>query len=972
MEQNTMFVDGPWLKDTNGRTLMLRGVNLSGSSKTPAHPPIINEAHYYNHRDVCFVGRPFPREEANEHFERLRRWGLTFLRFIVTWEAIEHSGPGIYDTDYLDYLEQVIRIAAAHGFHILIDIHQDAWSRMSGGDGAPGWTFETVGLDVTRFRDTGAANIYPFDDEPFVVHWQTNYSRLAAATMFTLFFGGDDFAPKLRVDGEPVQSFLQRHYFNAVKQIARRLHNIPNVVGYDTMNEPSNGFIGIKSHTQQDQLHLRKLGISPTPYQAMLLGSGYSQEVEVWGIRLRGLQEVRRIRMNPHGARAWLPGKDCIWREHGVWDVDDQGTPRLLKPHYFTHVVHNGTPTRVDFGRDYLRPFINRFAHEVRQIDPPSILFVEQVPRLDMPAWGSDDAPNIVNASHWYDIQTLFLRFFIPFLNMNVKTGRVVFGSKRIQRLFSEQMAAIKQESQQYMGNVPTLIGEFGISYNMPFNLNYRLGWFGNQEAALDTHFRALEANLLNATIWNYTSDNTNTRGDGWNTEDLSIFSRDQQHTPNDPESGGRALRAVVRPYACRTAGEPLYMRFNMQQREFTYIFRHDPHIQAPTELFIPALHYPDGYTVQVSDGTFEYDDENQTLRYWYDADHDDTHVIHIRCPDRKHRHTHVATHTEQTIPHLSENAPALWEYAYKMTDITDTGDTTVVNDIRILLDRMAVTELDALVNTYAPDIIVCTHFQPIPILSLYKHERNLHAPIYCVVTDYTGNAKWVHPDVQQYFVATPIVKQMLIERGVDEATISIVGIPIDPLIAEPKEPQQIREEHQLHRPPIITLIGSALNVERVRQIVMGMLASTLEGTLIVVAGRNSELEAALSDLSSSANLTLQVLGYVNYLDDLVTASDLVITKSGGLIVSEILARHTPMIVFDPIPGQEHWNADYVVSVGAGVQVRLTEMMPAVVRSLLADTERLHMMRTRAQQAARPHAALEIATAIIEDAGAQL
>ena len=72
---------------------------------------------FYDHRNVSFVGRPFPLEEADEHFRRLLAWGFTFLRFLVTWEAVEHAGPGIYDEEYLDYLVEIVHKAGEHGLH---------------------------------------------------------------------------------------------------------------------------------------------------------------------------------------------------------------------------------------------------------------------------------------------------------------------------------------------------------------------------------------------------------------------------------------------------------------------------------------------------------------------------------------------------------------------------------------------------------------------------------------------------------------------------------------------------------------------------------------------------------------------------------------------------------------------------------------------------------------------------------------
>jgi hypothetical protein len=616
-------IEGPWFKDEHGRTLILRGVNLGGSSKVPCRPngaTHIREG-FFDHRNVSFVGRPFPLEEADEHFSRLRAWGFTFLRFLVTWEAIEHAGPGIYDEAYLDYLVEVVGKAAEYGIDLFIDPHQDVWSCVSGGDGAPGWTFEIVGMDVTRFSETGAAIVHAIHGDPFPrMIWPTNYTKLAAATMFTLFFGGNDFAPQTMVDGEPVQEYLQRHYVNAIKQIARRLRGLPNVVGYDALNEPSAGFIGRADLNGTGGL--LRLGDSPTPFQAMLLGAGFPQEVEVWRIGITGNRRRGSRLVNPDGVRVWRAGCDCIWREHGVWDLGADGTPRLLRPDYFAEA---------DFANDYLRPFAKRFAREIRSVDPEALTFVEGEPGVGDLRWGPGDAPDVVNAAHWYDGMTLVTKNFIPFLGVDFHTGKFVFGQKRVRRSFVEQLAHIKDWGTEQMG-APTLIGEFGIPFDMQDQRAYRTGGFSRQARAMDASFRAMEANLLSCTLWNYTADNDNRRGDQWNGEDLSIFSRDQQGEPDDINSGGRALEAVVRPYARKVAGEPQRLAFDLKHRTFEFEFRHDPRVSAPTEIFVPNYQYPDGYTVEVSDGTYEADRAGQTLIYRHSTDRD-VHYIRVRRP---------------------------------------------------------------------------------------------------------------------------------------------------------------------------------------------------------------------------------------------------------------------------------------------------------------------------------------------------
>ena len=121
----------------------------------------------------------------------------------------------------------------------------------------------------------------------------------------------------------------------------------------------------------------------------------------------------------------------------------------------------------------------------------------------------------------------------------------------------------------------------------------------------------------------------------------------------------------------------------------------------------------------------------------------------------------------------------------------------------------------------------------------------------------------------------------------------------------------------------------------------------------------------ALADLKSNSRVALRNCTQIDYVDDLVAASDLVVTKSGGMIISEVLARGTPMIIVDPIPGQEEWNADFVAGSGAGIQIRRPEMVPAAIQRLLAQPQRLQAMRAQAQKIGRPHAALDIARHIL-------
>ena len=608
-----IHINGKRFTDEYNRTLILRGVNLGGSSKVPTQPDGDTRfaAGLLNPGAVSFIGRPFPLEEADEHFARLKKWGFTFLRLLTTWEAVEHGGPGIYDQAYLDYLFAVIKKANDYGISLFIDPHQDVWSRFSGGDGAPAWTFDGAGMDWSHFVETGAAvlehasgDFYP----PLI--WGTNGIKLAGATLFTLFFAGNDFAPQVKVDGEPIQEYLQWHYIEAMRQVALRLKDLPNVFGFDTLNEPNNGYIGWKDLSQS--VAIARMGLNPSPFESMLLGDGIPQELDFWKPALPKTKSLGKRTVNPERLRAWKDGVDCIWKQHGVWDLGPDGAPRLLKPDYFTSV--NGCP--VDFNQDYLRPFANHYAAAIRTAMPRAAIFVESMPGLPPPRWGESDAPDIVHAPHWYDLYHIVTNDFSPWIAIDGRTSKLVFGQKRIRKAFAEHMAAVKAEAQENLGGAPIHIGEFGISFDIKNKKAYQTGDFRLQIQVMDRTFRALEDNLLSCTIWDYTADNTNAAKDKWNAQDYSIFSRDQQADPANIHSGGRALEAVVRPYAQKIAGEPLRMSFDIKSRRFEFEFRHDPQIGAPTEIYIPDFQYPHGCTVTVSDGTYNLEQGSQTLVY--------------------------------------------------------------------------------------------------------------------------------------------------------------------------------------------------------------------------------------------------------------------------------------------------------------------------------------------------------------------
>jgi len=208
------------------------------------------------------------------------------------------------------------------------------------------------------------------------------------------------------------------------------------------------------------------------------------------------------------------------------------------------------------------------------------------------------------------------LKTYLSFIGFNEITGEVLIGKKKVDQAYKAQLAEMKQLTKERLGNIPILIGEFGIPYDMDKKRAFRTGNYAAHVKAMQRSMSTLESNLLNYTIWNYTSDNSNERGDLWNDEDLSIFSRDQQTDKADINSGGRALQAVIRPFPLAVAGEPIESAFDPFSKTYRLEFSGDATIKEPTEIYYPLYHYPRAAEITLSDGSVNIDEKKHLLIY--------------------------------------------------------------------------------------------------------------------------------------------------------------------------------------------------------------------------------------------------------------------------------------------------------------------------------------------------------------------
>lgn len=297
------------------------------------------------------------------------------------------------------------------------------------------WTLYAAGLNPRSFKKTQAAMVQNTHDNPALfpkMMWSTNYTRLVCQTMFTLFWGGRDFAPKAIIDGMNIQDYLQSHFVAACKHLAQRIHDAGDlenelIIGWESMNEPHRGLIGLQDISIIPPEQQLQLGTSPTAFQAMLTGSGRPCEIGTWAFGSFGPYQTGRELVDPEGESAWLPVNhddtkygwqrdpgwklgECLWAQHGVWDPSSD---KLLRKDYFAKSHKTGEQLSYEkFTNSYFLQHYRAYRDAIRGVWPDSIMLC-QPPVMEVPPALKatiDDDPNMIHAVHYYDGLTLLTK----------------------------------------------------------------------------------------------------------------------------------------------------------------------------------------------------------------------------------------------------------------------------------------------------------------------------------------------------------------------------------------------------------------------------------------------------------------------------------------------------------------------------------------------------------------------------------
>lgn len=273
----------------------------------------------------------------------------------------------------------------------------------------------------------------------------------------------------------------------------------------------------------------------------------------------------------------------------------------------------------------------------------------------------------------------------------------------------------------------------------------------------------------------------------------------------------------------------------------------------------------------------------------------------------------------------------------------------------RILLERLAMRRFGEHLLASRPDVVLCTHFLASPLVGRLIRDGKLDAKLLVAVTDDCVHRFWYAANVDHWFVPAQCSAASLQNCGIEPQRITVSGIAIHAKWTQPADRQRVLADWSLPADRKIVLLsgGTDFTCGPIVRIARAIVDTCPKACVVVLAGRNKKLLARLSKLDQTPE-RIRPMGFTDRLNELVEVCSLMVTKAGGIITAECLAKAAPMVFLRPVPGHEAGNARYFQSEGAAVITRNVGDVARTVARLLDRPEELARLSENARRLYRP------------------
>ncbi len=301
----------------------------------------------------------------------------------------------------------------------------------------------------------------------------------------------------------------------------------------------------------------------------------------------------------------------------------------------------------------------------------------------------------------------------------------------------------------------------------------------------------------------------------------------------------------------------------------------------------------------------------------------------------------------------MINKVPQFYGWLYDNLD-----DTT--KDARLIFDRINTQKFKEFVFDYEPDLVIATHFVPADILIHWRTKYKKNYKVVVTVTDYEAHRLWANKEADHYYVATPEIIDQLEKFDVKSENVSVTGIPIDSKYSSEINKDEVRNKLNLNQDFTILVASGGFGIGPVEEIVRRLHKLPQKLNILIMTGNNEELLQTLNRIPDNENHNKIIFPFIDNDQELMAISDIIIGKPGGLTTAEALAIGTPIVIIDPIPGQEVANANFLCRNLAGLRADDLDEVINITKQLFNRPDIFETLTKNTKKVALPDAAKDI------------
>ena len=354
-----------------------------------------------------------------------------------------------------------------------------------------------------------------------------------------------------------------------------------------------------------------------------------------------------------------------------------------------------------------------------------------------------------------------------------------------------------------------------------------------------------------------------------------------------------------------------------------------------------------------------------RNIKDYIEASYPNSEVLLVDCIEYINKILNKVTTKAYT--EFSKNARWIWKQIYYGSE------SGGLSKISTYVNNVMAFKLNKLIQDFNPNLIISTHFFSSQMCAFLKEKKKIDCKIATILTDYAPHNQWLisHEFINYYFVAHEGMREDLIDRGVDKSKIHVTGIPLSNRFLLHYDKAKILNEYNLStdKKTILFFAGGEYGFGKDKT--FNMLKSIIDNfpylQIIAIAGRNVKMKERFDELVEETNSgdSVKILSYTNQVPELMSVSDLVITKPGGLTTTESLASGLPLIVIDPLPGQEEENAKFIETNGAGLWIKKDDNIEQILFDIFNDTYKLQHLKIKARLIAKKNSTKDICNILL-------